>query len=196
MTEPIYTNEPADCDHPFRVTGDVCLNCGEWDKDGAQKRIRELEERQCLHTVKSGESRHCPVAEEEVRRLKAQLAEAHLAIAATMDEGAEAAEEFIRRAEKAEAQLAEASAECEELQNEVMTQRVEISDCRERANAAEADAAKFRKLAKLAADALTEWDEEYNEVEWTPSPIQYAMDILAVVLSPDTRQPESEDKPE
>lgn len=29
-----FSDEPApDCDHPFRVTGDVCLNCGAADAE-------------------------------------------------------------------------------------------------------------------------------------------------------------------
>ena len=33
------------CDHPFRVTGDMCCNCGEWDTDvvAMRGRLREFE---------------------------------------------------------------------------------------------------------------------------------------------------------
>lgn len=32
--------EKSGCDHPFRVPGDMCLNCGEWDTDLAAIRVR------------------------------------------------------------------------------------------------------------------------------------------------------------
>lgn len=41
----IETKVEGDCDHLFRVPGDMCLNCGQWDTDatGMRARIKELE---------------------------------------------------------------------------------------------------------------------------------------------------------
>ena len=69
----------ADCDHPFRVTGDMCLNCGEWDTDvvAMRGRLRELE------------------AQSERRRKLLEISDARVS-------------RLSERLEEAEAQLAEA----------------------------------------------------------------------------------------
>jgi predicted nucleic acid-binding Zn-ribbon protein len=77
----------GECDHPFRVSGDMCLNCGEWDTDlvAIRARLRELDERltetQEDFRVKYGQlQREKREAEAEldgkVKSLDAQLASA------------------------------------------------------------------------------------------------------------------------
>jgi len=64
-------------------------------KREADARIRELEARPCPHVVTNGTTSHCALAEAEVKRLEAQLAEADEALIAwnekcarTLDENA------------------------------------------------------------------------------------------------------------
>lgn len=94
----------SDCDHPFRVTGDVCLNCGEWDKDGAIARIRELEAR--LADLRDLAYNRAPkIAAEEANKQTAEL-RAQLADAQRMYQLV-ASERTVELVDELKAQLAE-----------------------------------------------------------------------------------------
>jgi len=63
------------CDHPFRVTGDTCLNCGEPDTDTAamRARIRELEAQLAEANARSFEHAKAGIADALMLRTEAEL---------------------------------------------------------------------------------------------------------------------------
>jgi len=65
----------------------------------------------CPYVTTNGTTSHCALAEAEVTELKTQLAEAQAALIETIEDATEGTEAAIRRAETAEARLADARRE-------------------------------------------------------------------------------------